>query len=282
VYNILINMKTINITIILVLFALRALSFNTLDSLGIQKVDGKNYIVHKVRSDETLYSLLRKYECSTGEVLSCNPELKNSTSIYVNQVIKFPTLLSIPEPGANSAIQAKEYTVKPGETLYSISRNYGIALEQLRNLNGLKDNNIKSGQTLILSKSENLIAKSGVLENSKKTFPPKAEKTGVTVVPNAPMGERVVESGLAQVINTGRKSNKHLALHRTAPVGSLMKITNEATGDKVIVKVIGPLPLTGENENILVRISPTAYNKLKPHDSSLRAEVVYTLPPRSR
>lgn len=263
------------------LFVLRAFSFNTLDSLGIQKIEGKNYIVHKVRGDETLYSLLKKYECSSGDVLACNPELKNSSKIYINQIIKFPTTYVTTEPVAKKA-GSNEYIVKPGETLYSLSRNLGIPLEELRAINGLSDNNIRSGQKLFLNTTAKSLATNGMLTKPSHPLPPVNENVGVIVVPNAPVGEKVIEIGIAQVINTGRKSNKHLALHRTAPVGSLMTITNEATGDRVVVKVIGPLPATGENENIVVRISPTAYNKLKPRDSSLRAEVVYTIPPKAR
>jgi LysM repeat protein len=274
-------MKTINITLVMMLFVLRAFSFNTTDSLGIQKIEGKNYIIHKVSSDETLYSLLKKYDCSSEEVRACNPELKNSSKIFVNQLIKFPTPYSAQQSEAGGST-INEYIVKPGETLYSLSRNLGIPINVLRNLNSLPDNNIRSGQKLFLNEKAKSLAKNDVLSMPAKPLPPVRENVGVIVVPNAPGGEKVKEIGIAQVINTGRKSNKHLALHRTAPVGSLMTITNEATGDHVMVKVIGPLPPTGENENILVRISPSAYNKLQPRDSSLRAEVVYTLPPKGR
>ncbi len=54
----------------------------------------------------------------------------------------------------NSIAQSKpknfEYIVKKGDTLYSISRKYNIALVKLKAFNNLKDNTISIGQKLIV------------------------------------------------------------------------------------------------------------------------------------
>lgn len=46
----------------------------------------------------------------------------------------------------------KFYTVVTGDTLYSVSRRFGITVDELRALNNLPDNNIKIGQQIIVSK----------------------------------------------------------------------------------------------------------------------------------
>ena len=43
---------------------------------------------------------------------------------------------------------SKYYTVKKGDTLYSISKKYNMSLNDLKNLNKLKSNDIKIGQKL--------------------------------------------------------------------------------------------------------------------------------------
>lgn len=54
-------------------------------------------------------------------------------------------------PGSgNSQGQALTHTVKVGETLYKISRLYGLTTSQLRQINQLPDDNIKVGQVLRL------------------------------------------------------------------------------------------------------------------------------------
>ncbi len=48
----------------------------------------------------------------------------------------------------------KEHIVKEGDTLYSISRFYGLSVETIKQLNNIEGNTIKIGQTLILSEKE--------------------------------------------------------------------------------------------------------------------------------
>ena len=44
------------------------------------------------------------------------------------------------------------YVVQKGDTLYSISKRYGLTVEQLKQLNGLTSNNLAIGQKLIINK----------------------------------------------------------------------------------------------------------------------------------
>ncbi len=64
-------------------------------------------------------------------------------------------------------------------------------------------------------------------------------------------------------------------MHKTAPVGTIMQVKNAGNGQSVYVRVIGKLPDTGENNNILVRLSPRAVQKLGTNDSRFRVETSY-------
>jgi LysM repeat protein len=44
----------------------------------------------------------------------------------------------------------KSHTVKPGESLYSISRRYDVSVLALKNANGLKSNLLRAGQRLTI------------------------------------------------------------------------------------------------------------------------------------
>ncbi|HEY2580779.1 MAG TPA: glucosaminidase domain-containing protein [Mucilaginibacter sp.] len=52
----------------------------------------------------------------------------------------------------NSYSSDKVYTVKQGDTLYNISKRFGLTVDDLRALNSLADNNIKIGQKLTVAK----------------------------------------------------------------------------------------------------------------------------------
>ena len=47
---------------------------------------------------------------------------------------------------------AKTYAVKQGDTLYNISKRFGLTVDDLKTLNNLADNNIKIGQVLVVVK----------------------------------------------------------------------------------------------------------------------------------
>ncbi|WP_295650078.1 glucosaminidase domain-containing protein [uncultured Mucilaginibacter sp.] len=46
----------------------------------------------------------------------------------------------------------KLYTVKQGDTLYNISKRFGLTVDELKTLNRMGDNNIKIGQQLVIAK----------------------------------------------------------------------------------------------------------------------------------
>ncbi|MCJ8210622.1 glucosaminidase domain-containing protein [Mucilaginibacter sp. RS28] len=46
----------------------------------------------------------------------------------------------------------KLYTVVTGDTLYNISKRFGLTVDDLKALNNMTDNNIKIGQTLVISR----------------------------------------------------------------------------------------------------------------------------------
>src|ERR1700761_2450440 len=46
----------------------------------------------------------------------------------------------------------KLYTVKTGDTLYNISKRFGLTVDQLKALNNMADNSIKIGQKLVIAK----------------------------------------------------------------------------------------------------------------------------------
>jgi len=52
----------------------------------------------------------------------------------------------------NATPANKLYTVKQGDTLYSISKRFGLTLDEIRNMNNMADNTLKIGQVLVVVK----------------------------------------------------------------------------------------------------------------------------------
>jgi LysM repeat protein len=182
------------------------------------------------------------------------------------------------------------HRVEAGQSLYGVAVKYGVLMAELRRWNGLASDQLRAGQELIVS--EQAYAEAGrkpkadstkVAEakkplSEKPAIPFRAEETANANLPEtriANSGSRMVELGTAEVIDALDNGNKYLALHRSAPVGSLVQVKNVSNGQSVWVKVIGKLPEISANNRIIIKLSARAYEKLSPGGKRFSAEINY-------
>lgn len=85
----------------------------------------------------------------------------------------------------------------------------------------------------------------------------------------------VFEKGMASMIDVGQDSQKYQALHRTAPVGSFVRVTNLSNGKLVVVSVIGKLPANAP-ENVIIKLTKRAYDQLEANEN-IPVEIDYDL-----
>lgn len=102
-------------------------------------INGKGYRVHIVEKGESLYGLSMKYGVSQAEIVESNPGVYNG--LKKGQRLLIP-LHGSDEDKANSGLKAEDeeftlHVVAAGETLYSISRRYGVSVPLLRQVNKL-------------------------------------------------------------------------------------------------------------------------------------------------
>src|SRR5690606_11611732 len=101
---------------------------------------------------ETYYSLSRKYNVTPRSIIDYN----NNTPLSIGQIVKIPTNINYTDKpvsfgqGNNPSGQKRESThvVQLKETFYSIANKYNMKVEELKELNRLKTNNLSIGQTL--------------------------------------------------------------------------------------------------------------------------------------
>lgn len=60
--------------------------------------------------------------------------------------------IAIKDSLVNNTPVSKLYTIKQGDTLYNISKRFGLTVDELKALNNMADNNIKLGQQLVIAK----------------------------------------------------------------------------------------------------------------------------------
>ncbi len=117
-------------------------------------IEGKTYYLHTVKKGQTLYSIAKAYQCTVNEILQNNSSI--SEDIKIDQVIKIPL-----KPTNNQNNQNAEviHTVLPGQTLFSISRMYGVSVDDIKLANNLSSDTLKVSQQLIIPFNNNLITK---------------------------------------------------------------------------------------------------------------------------
>ena len=104
---------------------------------------------HKVQSGETLYSLSKKYVCTIEELKKLNPQL-NQLQLQIGQVLAIPVLGTVVENPSYKSGETIKHTVQPKETLYGLSKKYGVSVAAIQKQNqailkkGLQVNQILS------------------------------------------------------------------------------------------------------------------------------------------
>lgn len=102
-----------------------------------QKEEDDKLISHKVRSGETLYSIARRYNVSTSEILFYNPDAKN---LKAGDVLYLPAEDKPeiqPEEITEEVVGEKffEHIIESGETIWGITRKYDVTESELKSLN---------------------------------------------------------------------------------------------------------------------------------------------------
>lgn len=117
--------------------------------LGVNYSGGVEGEYYTVKKGDTLYGIANKYNTTVSEIKSLNNLATNSLSI--GQVLKLPSSNKEEKPNNGEII----YTVKSGDTLYSIARRYNTTVDKIKVLNNLTSNNLSIGTNLTISSNNN-------------------------------------------------------------------------------------------------------------------------------
>jgi LysM repeat protein len=205
---------------------------------------------------------------------------ENAISVGQQLKVKKASAPVVVQPEQLSASKEGFHIVLPKETLFSISRDYNVTVQELKEWNNLTGSNLDIGQEIRVRREGMARLGTNPEDNTKKviTSPTQVNEFKDSIVKiseNVAGTDEVRESGLAELIDGTGGNRKYLALHRTAKPGTILKVRNELNNREVFVRVVGPLPATGVNNNIIIKISKSAFDRLGGVDTKFRAEVTY-------
>lgn len=278
------------------------------DSIGIENLNGKKLILHKLDAKDNYYSIARRYNVAPKAIIDYN----NNAQLVIGNVIKVPTeqsfVQSAPNPTQiqqraatqvaaaapaaaqkpasapvdNSGIVTQQYRVSAGETLFSIAKRFSSTVEDITTINGLTSTNLTPGQILKV--------RSGLPEPAPVR--PVAVRDATTVALSTDSGivdKRLGankfglyeknEKGVATWIDDpSLDSNKKLALHRTAPINTVVKITNPMTNRTTYAKVVGRINDNEETKDAIIVMTKNVAESIGALDKRTRVNISYGSP----
>lgn len=122
-----------------------------------QKAEETN-ISYVVKKGDSLWSISKQYDVPVSEIKRYNN--LTSDNLSVGMIIKIPSATTIVTPSEEEIIsEGTIYTVKIGDTLYSIAKQYNVSVDDIVNQNNLVSNNLTIGTKLLIpsGKSSDII-----------------------------------------------------------------------------------------------------------------------------
>lgn len=220
-------------------------------------LDTARYALHTVDEGETLYAIARAYGVAVDELRERND--------LANESLQFGQTLVIREKAVPPGAAAPEVTV--AEVTPAKKTPMRVASPPPVASNEAAASDLPSNAPpprLPAGRSAALEAERQRFERIKKE-----EQRALEEI------ETVSEMGFASVIEGGSATKKYLALHRSAPAGTVLRVRNEMNEMSVFVRVVGKLPDTGVNDKINIRLTPAAYQKLGGIDERFPVEISY-------
>jgi LysM repeat protein len=304
------KLKFLLLTVSLLTFSVSIFAKTTADSIGVENQNGKKVILHKLDPKDNYYSIGRRYNVSPKVIIKYN----NNAKMTIGTVIKVPTdrpfiqqqapaSTNVAPPQQNKPIvqppvnpaapntgtdgTATQYKVSAGETLFSIAKRFNTTVEDITNLNGLKSNDIHPGQVLLVKANTPPAAQpiqqaDTILAKRDSTTPASAQDSS-----NAEHRLNANKYGLFEkdekgvatwMDDDGLDASKKLVLHRTAPIGTVIKITNIMTNRTVFAKVVGRFTDNESTKDVIIVMTKSVAQSLGALDKRFQVNLSYGAP----
>ncbi|MAM28542.1 MAG: peptidoglycan-binding protein LysM [Flavobacteriaceae bacterium] len=239
------------------------------DALSSPTQSQTNYRSHTVQKGETVFSIAKKYNTTGKAIYALNPDARNG--IQENGVLVIPAADII--NSQSGAVRFVTHKVKRKETLFSISQQYNVSVEDIKRHNKqLYSTQLKKGEKLQIPIAVNNsgtettttteTTNSATSDTGKHVVKPKETKFGIA---------RMYGISMAELTELNPNLGENLQIGTTLIVPS-EKVTTEASVDTDRFSFYEVLPKEGFyrlkvklglTEEQIVALNPYAKDGLK-------------------
>jgi LysM repeat protein len=180
----------------------------------------------------------------------------------------------------------QDYKIGIGETLYSIAKRFGTTVDDITAINGLTSTTLIPGE--IIKVRTGAPAPPPVVTITDQTI---AKKDATSVVAAADSSNankfnanrfglyEKDEKGVATWMDDADlDASKKLVLHRSAPIGTVIKITNPMTNLTTYAKVVGRFSDNESTKDVVIVVTKNVANSLGALDKRFHVNISYGSP----
>ncbi|MEO1626448.1 MAG: LysM peptidoglycan-binding domain-containing protein [Bacteroidota bacterium] len=240
----------------------------------------EKFFFHNIAPKQTLYSMARFYGMDLKELYYNNPGLGDQT-LTIGHPIKIPipnrAILRYQNEDFDSLKNIPIcYVVQRGDNLFAIAKRvFRMPVDTIVARNELTDYNLHIGQVLLLG----WMSIDGIPRKTRaKSIPPEWRRSYQLQqrFMAQSMNKKIWKEHGVAFWNKNSKANTDLyALHRQAPINSIIGVTNPMNNRTVFVKVIGRVPSNVYTENVKVVLSSRAVKLLGARDTRFFIRLEY-------
>ena len=175
---------------------------------------------HTVQKGETITQIAQKYKVTPYDIYRLNPDAQNG--IQENAVLIIPSSVVV----ATNTATVKTHEVQPKETLYGISKQYNISVQDLEKLNPELKDGLKIGQVIQLAASKPSINPTPVKPNKAVIHEVLPKETLFSIAKQYETSVEVLE-----MLNPEVKSGLTIGYPLIINLGTVIKNTSITSGN---------------------------------------------------
>ena len=129
-------------------------------------LDDEEFSTYTVKKGDTIYGIARKFGLKPSVIMDAN-DLTASSKLYVGQQLKIQSSSS--KENSRKTFNSKDgtiYTVEKGDSIYKISKKFGVSMQCIREANSLHSDKLLVGQKLTIPASCEKIQQSSCINLS--------------------------------------------------------------------------------------------------------------------
>lgn len=255
------------------------------DSLFIEILNGQKYLLHTIRTGQTLYSIKKFYAVDLSDIYYSNPNIKGANDLKVGAQLRIPVLSKAIKRFQETNFDASAYIpifykVRPTETMYRISKVYfRLPSEILMSRNQLLSESLNKGQILhigwidkngIPDSLKNFTGLPGILgeESQKNKYRYEAVFNG--------KNEKTLQGTACwdKAMDLSAK-NKLYVMCSYVPKNGIVRIENPMTGRQLYAKAVAAKPENSFTQGSIIVLTPTVAEALGGLDARFYVKIHY-------